>query len=113
MNTTKTKSSNSKKTRQSIPPLRTGTQTVQIEFSDSAAESVAIAGTFNDWRPEVTPMVPLGKGRWVKALSLPPGTYEYCLVVNGDRWLPDPQARELTPNPFGGRNSVMKVSQPA
>ena len=36
-------------------------------------------------------------------------TYEYCLVVDG-RWMPDPQARETVPNPFGGRNSVLKVA---
>jgi 1,4-alpha-glucan branching enzyme len=111
MNTTKAKISNSKKTRQAIPPLRTGTQTVQIEFSDSVAESVAIAGTFNDWRPEATPMVAVGEGRWVKGLILPPGSYEYCLVVDGGKWLPDPQASEMIPNPFGGRNSVLKVAK--
>lgn len=111
MKTTKAKSSNSKQTRQAIPPLHSGTHTVHIEFSDSVAESVAIAGTFNDWRPEATPMVAVGAGRWVKDLTLPPGSYEYCLVVDGGKWLPDPQARELIPNPFGGRNSVLKVAK--
>jgi hypothetical protein len=37
------------------------------------------------------------------------GTYEYCLVVDG-QWMPDPLARESVPNPFGGRNSILKVS---
>ena len=40
---------------------------------------------------------------------MPPGTYEYCLVVDG-QWMPDPLARETVPNPFGGRNSVLKVA---
>jgi hypothetical protein len=40
---------------------------------------------------------------------LAPGTYEYCLVVDG-QWMPDPLARETVPNPFGGRNSVLKVA---
>jgi 1,4-alpha-glucan branching enzyme len=93
--------------------LRTKAQAVHIEFSDSTAESVAIAGTFNDWRPEATPMVAVGAGRWVKDLTLPPGSYEYCLVVDGGTWLPDPHAREMTTNPFGGRNSVLNVPDPA
>jgi hypothetical protein len=38
-------------------------------------------------------------------------TYEYCLVVDG-RWIPDPLARETVPNPFGGKNSVLKVARP-
>jgi hypothetical protein len=40
---------------------------------------------------------------------LTPGTYEYCLVVDG-QWMPDPLARETVPNPFGGRNSVLNVA---
>src|SRR5687768_11278347 len=100
-----TKNSNSAKKSQFIQSHHKKTQSVHIEFSDSVAESVAIAGTFNDWRPEVTPMIAVGEGRWVKDLSLPPGTYEYCLVVNGCKWVPDPQVGETTPNPFGGCNS--------
>ena len=37
------------------------------------------------------------------------GTYEYCLVVDG-QWMPDPLARETVSNPFGGRNSVLTVA---
>jgi len=40
---------------------------------------------------------------------LVPGTYEYCLVVDG-QWMPDPLARETVPNPFGGVNSILKVT---
>jgi hypothetical protein len=50
----------------------------------------------------------VGDGRGQKETVLPPGTYEYCLVVDGE-WMPDPQARETVPNPFGGRNSLLKV----
>jgi hypothetical protein len=41
---------------------------------------------------------------------LAPGTYEYCFIVDG-QWMPDPMARETVPNPFGGRNSVLKVAR--
>jgi hypothetical protein len=67
-----------------------------------------MAGTFNDWRPEVTPMVLLGDGRWRKELTLPPGVYEYQIVVDGE-WMPDPLAPETTPNRFGGMNSVLRI----
>lgn len=85
---------------------------VQIEFTHQSATAVRIAGTFNDWRPDATPMIRLGEGRWAKELALPPGTYEYCVVVDG-AWLPDPRANETVPNPFGGVNSVLRVSAPA
>ena len=82
---------------------------VRLEFIDPLAKSVGIAGTFNDWRPGATPMIHLGAGRWVKELMLPPGVYEYRLVVDGDDWKPDPRADETAPNPFGGLNSILRV----
>ena len=82
-------------------------QRVHFEFN-YPAESVFIAGTFNDWQPNATPMIALGQGRWAKDLVLTPGDYEYCLVVDG-QWTPDPQVTETVPNPFGGVNSVRKV----
>jgi 1,4-alpha-glucan branching enzyme len=81
---------------------------VRFEFTHLTAHDVCIAGTFNDWQPDVKPMNPLGGGRWLKETVLPPGTYEYCLVVDG-KWLPDPLAKECVPNPFGGKNSVLKI----
>jgi hypothetical protein len=51
-----TKYSNSIRKRRGVPLGRFKTQTVHIEFSDSVAESVAIAGTFNEWRATATPM---------------------------------------------------------
>ncbi len=74
--------------------------------------AVCIAGTFNEWRPEATPMVPLGNGRWIKTLALPPGQYEYRVVVDGN-WMCDPLAKETTPNPFGEFNSVLRVEDNA
>ena len=81
---------------------------MHLEFTHATATVVNLAGTFNDWRPEATPMVALGRGRWVKELTLPPGVYEYRVVVDGE-WMPDPQAAQTTPNPFGGVNSVMRI----
>jgi hypothetical protein len=50
-----------------------------------------------------------GTGHWWKESTLAPGTYEYCLVVDG-KWMTDPLARETVSNPFGGRNSVLEVA---
>ena len=84
-------------------------QVIHIEFTHPKACAVAIAGTFNDWRPEATPMVLWGDGRWRKELVLPPGVYEYRLVVDGE-WATDPLGQATSPNPFGGLNSVLKVN---
>ena len=90
---------------------RTKTRTaVRLEFHDSNARVVCIAGTFNGWSPKRTTMVSAGAGRWTKELSLPPGLYEYQYVVDG-RWVNDPKAVRSTPNPYGGRNSVLVVEK--
>jgi 1,4-alpha-glucan branching enzyme len=81
---------------------------VRIEFRHPTATSICIAGTFNDWRPAATPMLAMGSGRWAKELSLPPGTYEYRFVADG-QWMHDPAAHKTAPNPFGGLNSVLEV----
>ena len=90
------------------PPL----EPVRFEFSHATAHTVCLAGTFNDWHADAKPMHPVGDGRWLKETVLPAGTYEYCLVVDG-QWMPDPLAKETVANPFGGRNSVLKVTHAA
>jgi 1,4-alpha-glucan branching enzyme len=82
---------------------------VRFEFTDPTATTVCIAGTFNQWRPEAKTLRSSGVGNWWKETALAPGTYEYCLVVDG-QWMPDPLAKESVPNPFGGRNSILKVT---
>ena len=82
---------------------------VRFEFTHPTATSVCIAGTFNHWQPEAKTLHPAGGGRWLKETALMPGSYEYCLVVDG-QWMPDPLARETVPNPFGGVNSILKVT---
>jgi 1,4-alpha-glucan branching enzyme len=81
---------------------------VRFEFVHPTATTVCVAGTFNQWQPEAKTLHSSGVGNWWKETSLAPGTYEYCLVVDG-KWIPDPLARETVANPFGGRNSILKV----
>ena len=82
---------------------------VHFEFTHPTAISVCVAGTFNHWQPEAKTLHSSGVGHWWKETSLAPGDYEYCLVVDG-KWIPDPSARESVANPFGGRNSILKVA---
>ena len=84
-------------------------QPVRFEYTNPAARAVCIAGSFNQWRPEAKTLHSSGVGNWWKQTELAPGTYEYCLIVDG-QWIPDPLARESVANPFGGRNSILKVA---
>ena len=83
---------------------------VSLELVKPEAKKVCVAGSFNDWSPEKAPLILKGNGRWVTDLTLKPGRHEYLFVVDG-QWIPDPNARESVQNPFGGRNSILGVSE--
>lgn len=83
---------------------------VCLEFSQPGAKTVYVAGSFNEWKPEKTPLLQKGDGHWVGDFALAPGRHEYLFVVDG-QWIPDPKANESVENPYGGRNSVLTVSE--
>ena len=73
------------------------------------AQSVSIAGDFNNWQPEQTYMTKVGQsGVWQTKLNLNPGRYRYRLVVDG-QWQQDPYNEMVEANPFGEHNSVLEV----
>lgn len=73
------------------------------------AQDVRIAGDFNNWVPEKTPMLHTeGPDTFRALLRLQPGRYQYRLVVDGC-WQTDPNNGASEPNPFGEMNSVVEV----
>jgi chromosome partitioning protein len=73
------------------------------------AQSVAIAGDFNNWQPVTAPMERVGEtGVWQTKIKLPHGTYRYRLVVDG-QWQQDPYNERSEMNPYGEYNSVLDV----
>jgi hypothetical protein len=73
---------------------------------------VRIAGDFNGWVPDKDVRSRLhvaGRERiWTKLLTLPPGTYRYRYLVDGE-WREDPANPEHAAAPLGGRHSVLVV----
>lgn len=72
------------------------------------ATAVQLAGDFNNWSAEATPMRADMSGRWVTALPLRPGRYRYRLVVDGN-WVTDPHNTYVESNQFGELNNVVEV----
>lgn len=73
------------------------------------AQSVQVAGDFNNWKPEEAPLHKVGdSGIWQVQMKLPAGRYRYRLVVDG-QWQQDPYNEWTELNPFGGYNSVLEV----
>jgi chromosome partitioning protein len=90
----------------------TGPREIVVRFRDSSASDVRIAGDFNGWVPDkgVRSLIESdGESRiWTKILQLPPGTYQYRYVVDGE-WREDPDNPEAVTSSVGSRNSVMIV----
>lgn len=72
------------------------------------ATCVCLAGTFNNWDPNDTPLRRDDSGVWRVELQLPAGTHEYRFLVDGS-WEDDPLATHYVENPFGTRNCVKKL----
>jgi chromosome partitioning protein len=77
------------------------------------AKSVMLAGDFNNWTPQATPMTTGHRpGYWRKVLPLAPGRYKYRLVVDG-KWVTDPNNTYVEANQFGELDNVIEVGQTA
>ena len=82
----------------------------ETEFSLSApqAQSVFVAGDFNQWNPSSHPLKMDAQGVWRILLILNPGQYEYRFFVDGE-WQNHPNCISSGENPFGTSNSLKIV----
>jgi len=84
---------------------------VLFSTRDDGAVTVSLAGDFNGWSTDATPMTDEdGDGIWTVVIELDPGSYEYKFVADGGaRWFEDTGNPEFVPDPYGGRNSLVVV----
>ena len=80
---------------------------VVFRYENPNAEEVYIAGEFNNWNKNTTPMKK-SAGLFIAELDLAPGKYLYKFVVDGN-WIADPYNPNTTPDGYGGINSVVTV----
>jgi cyclomaltodextrinase len=74
---------------------------------DKAYNQVFLAGTFNGWSTDATPMRQKD-GRWEVTLYLAKGEYRYKFVADG-QWITDMKAAKFYPDGYGGQNSAVVV----
>ena len=76
--------------------------------NEEQAESAVLAGEFNGWSLQQTPMKKLKDNSFSATLSLPAGqTYRFRYVLDGGVWVNDPEADGYAPNEYGEANSVL------
>lgn len=88
---------------------------IAITCNASEASKVFLAGSFNQWNPESTPMKRRGKGPWEARLELAPGRYEFKFIVDG-QWCCEPGCEsehrgcpKCVSNTHGTMNRVLEV----
>ena len=78
-------------------------------FDAPDASYVKIAGTFNNWNTSEESLMERNKdGTWSKCVFLAPGTYQYRFLID-DEWVTDQNNSNQINNPFGGKDSVVKI----
>lgn len=88
-------------------------ENIPVTFSlhSKHADSVFVAGSFNNWSGNFNPLTKENDSTWNATLYLEPGYYYYKFVVNGE-WIPDP-ANDWKINDGGNSfNSILKVGSP-
>jgi hypothetical protein len=73
-------------------------------------KQVFLAGNFNAWKPDNPQylMTADATGTYTITVKLPPGTYQYKFVADG-QWIKDPFSPGDAPDGFGGRNGQFDV----
>jgi alpha-amylase/alpha-mannosidase (GH57 family) len=89
-----------------------GEDGVTFTLQAPEAAEVYIAGDFNSWHPAKDAMARDETGTWVVTIALKPGRYEYKFVVDGgETWKHDITNPLWVNDPYGGRNSVVIITQ--
>ena len=93
------------------PTKKIKRQKISFSFESSDAKEVILMGDFNNWNPKKHLMKQDRDGVWNKAVILPPGSYEYKFLVDG-QWKEDPQNDKTCLNCFGTYNNILNLTAP-
>jgi hypothetical protein len=84
---------------------------VRFELEAPEAREVAVVGNWNRWDPEAQMLEDTdGDGIWVIEIPLKRGEeHQYQFLIDGQNWIPDPEAPLKVEDGFGGVNSVLQI----
>lgn len=91
-------------------PPRVENGRLTFVFHDDGANTVSVAGDFNEWDLRATPLKRNGSGLWSTEVVVPhKGRFAYKFVVDGNRWIEDPNNGMKAPDNHGGLNSLLVI----
>jgi 1,4-alpha-glucan branching enzyme len=82
---------------------------VRFRLAHPDAQSVALAGSFNEWSTTSHRMVRERSGTWTIVVPLPPGEHLFMFVVNDAEWITPPVADDYAEDGFGKSNGIVVV----
>lgn len=96
--------------QQTAPGSRQGPLMVRFYLQAPGAHTVSLVGDFNDWSTnDITLVDDDGDGIWTALVPLDPGRHRYKFLVDGTRWVADPNATSFQLDGFGGRNALLHL----
>lgn len=82
----------------------------RFQFAAPKARRVSLVADFNGWSAGRTELSdPDGNGIWTVTVPLEPGRYHYRFLVDGHRWVVDPDATTFLADGFGGLNALLDI----
>lgn len=89
-------------------PVAPALKAVFLRTNIPHAEKVVLTGDFTNWSPTGIPLRRGWENDWHATLKLPPGEYQYRLIVDG-QWKDHEEARMRVPNAYGSENCILIV----
>jgi hypothetical protein len=85
---------------------------VVFQLYAPTARQIELVGSFTDWqRGRLFLQGPDVAGRWRLNVKLSSGLHEYLFLVDGQEWIPDPDAAAYRPDGFGRYNALIEVDK--
>jgi hypothetical protein len=87
---------------------------VVFYYDSTSARAVSVAGDFNGWeyrpeQPRAVIMKQNASGLWRAEADIPPGRYQYKIVVDYHTWITDPYNTNTVDDGTGNINSLLVV----
>lgn len=87
-------------------------KSVTFYYHDPSARSVALVGGFNGWQSKKYHLHGPAHGMWQITIPRPPAdVYPYKFLVDGMRWVHDPENPARMEDGYGGLNSLLVLSK--
>jgi serine protease AprX len=94
-----------------LRPPRLEAGRLSFVFVNIEAETVHLAGDFNEWNLATHPMEQILDGLWRVDLEAPPsGRYRYKFLIDGKTWMEDPANLFKQPNVYGDFDSILTIT---